>query len=132
MEYNIKKLPDEPIVFVTLGADASLVSGVEEFAEALSAALDACPEQVYVISNMSEMKFSMSDVIQGANLAARQVQLFKHPKIIENVMFTPSKLLRMASQGFDTPIFGNIKLATFETREEAFAYVRGKIGTGPK
>ncbi|MFN8372939.1 MAG: hypothetical protein U0694_08685 [Anaerolineae bacterium] len=127
MLFTIEKLPDEPIVFTVMGAEFSLVNSVESYAEEFFSVLDTCTEQVYAITDMTLVKFTATDVVQGANSAARQFQIFKHPKIIENVIFTHSKILKLAAQGFDSPIFGNIKMAAFDTREAALAYVRGKI-----
>jgi len=126
---TVEKLSDEPIVFTVMGAEFSLVKSVEACAQEFFKVLDTCPEPVYSITDMTLVKFNASDVVQGVNSAALQFQIFKHPKIIENITITRSGLLKFAMQGFDTPIFGNIKMQAFETREAAFAYVRGKAGS---
>lgn len=127
MLYTMQKFPDEPIFFVRLHQDFRLGIDAEEFVVDSLNLLDRQSERVYMITDMTALTFSAMDVIHATNMVTRQYQLLKHPRIIESMIITPSQLVQRAAQGFDSPIFGNIKLRAFESSMAALDYVRGKI-----
>ena len=127
MLFSVEKLPNEPIMFTVLGDEYSIAADVEKTIAEIHRVLDTCTEKVYSITDITHLSFNATDVVYGANAVTRQFQVLKHPKIIENIIITQNSIMKLAADGVNRPIFGNIKVQVFATAEEAFVYVRGKI-----
>lgn len=126
MSYTLKKLPGEPIIIQKLHSDYSLAAEGEQSIADSIALLDAQPEQVYYIVDLTDAHLSVNDVIQGANLASRQTQVLKHPKIRANLFITTSPLVSFAAKGMNSPAFGGIKIEVYSSTDEALAAIRAQ------
>jgi hypothetical protein len=126
-----KKLPDEPILIVTLSGYItewvrSALVGVE-----MTAILDASSEPLFLILDMSAVEQCYEDIVIGATKAAHgKKPLLKHPNIREILEVTTNSLYETVAESLDNPIFGNIKIRLFQTREDALAYARQVIRSG--
>jgi hypothetical protein len=125
-----KKLPDEPIVVVTVQQEDNDITD-EEVAQSIKdriAFLDSLDEPVFYISDFSSIKIDLAGTILGSNLAARgENPIFHHQNIREIIYVTQSVLSKLAARGMDSEAFGSLKINVFGTVEEALAYARASL-----
>jgi hypothetical protein len=124
MSYTVKKLPNEPIVLAVVDPDYVATAEAEQFLQDILKTLDAQGELVYLVFDSSPASITLDDLLQGVRLATQQQQLFKHPKLCEGIMVTPSRLMKLVVQGLNNPIFGNLSIHQAESLEAALAYAR--------
>jgi len=127
MAVKFELLPGEPILIQTLDKEFNFGTDGKTLLDRTMATLDAQSEPIFYIADMTEVDFSLDDMIGASNLVTRQVALFRHPKMREGIIVTESRLMGLAARGLNSPIFGDITLKVFKTRDEALAYVRGEI-----
>ncbi len=125
MSYIYEKLPSEAILVLTYNADYQVKSeGLPSIEEGVRL-LNAEEKPVFLIIDLLKIpSLRMYDIVEGASMATRQTQLLTHPKNRENLLITQSKLYSMVAKGLDSFAFGNAKLKTFDTVDEALAYAR--------
>ena len=128
MAVKFDLLPGEPILIQTLDKEFNFGTDGKPLLEKTMATLDAQSEPIFYIADMTEVDFSLDDVIGASNLVTRQVAMFRHPKMREGIIITESFLMNLAAKGLNSPIFGDIKVKVFKTVDEALAYVREAIG----
>jgi hypothetical protein len=124
VSYRVNKLDNEPIVVFSVDAAHSIRNEGLVAGEVITQTLDNQTEHVYLIMELTHLSMDLEDLMFGANVATRQLQLLKHPKIRETLIVTQSGLAAMGAKGMNSPIFGNIKVKTFKTLDEALAYAR--------
>ncbi len=134
--YYIDLLPDEPIILSGLYKEFSVVADQPRSDAETRQTLDQVSEPVYLIIDLTEISFSLDELVVGSNFAARgqhitdtrgQSPLWKHPNIKELIFVTDKRLIKLAVMGLDSLAFGNIQAKAFETQEEALAYARARI-----
>jgi hypothetical protein len=126
MSYTVEKLPNEPIVVCTFHADFKIGVEGDVSLNTNIALLDKQTERVYYIVDCTYATFNLDDAIQGANMTTRQKQLFKHPKIIESIFVTQSRLIKLVVQGLNNPMFGSIAVHVVDSLNAALAYARSQ------
>ena len=124
MSYTVEKFPKEPIVLQVLHADYRYADEGTQSANAIFDILEAQNEPIYLIMDLRDAAFSMDDILQGSSAVMQQRQLLKHPNIIENIIVTESRFMKLVVQGFNSPVFGNVKFQVFDSRDAALAYAR--------
>jgi hypothetical protein len=125
MSTSVTKLPDEPIVVVSLGADYNLRTELPKAVPQYLEMLAHYDEPVFWIVDLSAVLLSVEDVVFGANMLARSENpLYHHPKVREVVYVTPVDALQAAAQGMDSRAFGHVKISVTNTLDEALAQVR--------
>jgi hypothetical protein len=132
MSYTIEKLPNEPIIVQVLNEDYTFGNEAAPSMAELTKLLDAQPEPVWLIMDMSAISLSLDDAIQAASMSTQQFKLLKHRNAQESILVSDSRLIKLMAQGMNAPIFGNITLKTFETRGAALAYARTQAGAKRK
>jgi hypothetical protein len=120
-----EKLPDEPIVVVTIQGGYDVTTEAAQSIKDGIAFLDSLDEPVLYITDFSSAEFGLTEMILGSNLAARgENPIFRHPKVREIIYVTQSDLSKLAARGMDSEAFGNLKISVYGTLEEALAYAR--------
>jgi hypothetical protein len=124
MSYSVEKLPNEPVVLSVLYADHNVaIEGEQSLMDTLKV-LDAQRNPVYLVLDILEMNFRLDDAIQAVSMATQQNQVFKHPRIIETVAVTNSRLMQLVAKGMKSATFGNLNIRVFDSRSAALAYAR--------
>jgi len=131
MDYQIEQLPGEPIIVCTVREAASNAQESAAEIEKLFDLMDRQSQPVVLVFNMLRASLSLDDLIQGANVAARQKALYSHPMLRENVIVTQSRLIDLALKGLNSATFGHIKVKVLKTLDDALAYARGVLGSAP-
>ncbi len=122
---TFNKLPDEPIVIVTLSGSSAELSDTERDPTQLHSLLSIVSEPVFLILDMSGAQLSLNELMRGASGAFRgDTPTFRHPNIRELIQVSNDPTLEIAAKGLDSEVFGNIKIQLFQTLGEALAYAR--------
>lgn len=128
--FTTQKLPNEPIILSVMSEDYAISQNMSETDSVIVGLLDASPEKLFVISDISKVSFSFDDVIQGSSQGARGANPpWHHPKAWKTIFVTPSKMVRLAAAGLKTMAFGNLEVMVFDTLDEALAYCRAEIAS---
>ena len=127
MTYSVEKLPDEPIVISTISASFSM-DQYEQFLDDLTELLDMQTEPVYHVTVVNKHSFSFQEVLVSTNRSSRGPNpILHHPNLAGMVTVTTNKIIRLASKGLNSEIFGNIHIDLFETMDEALDFVRSRV-----
>lgn len=127
MSHSIEKVPDLPIVVLTLET-RHILAEMGEFDSDLTALLDSQPEPVFMIHNLVEAVISLEDLTIGASATARGPGArLHHPNVRENLLVTHDGMMKLAAAGLRTATFGNVKIRAFDTREQAIEYCQEQI-----
>lgn len=122
---TVKKLPDEPIVIVSVSGSVADLSDSERDHAQMSSVLNAVSKPVFFIFDMSSAQIDVDNVLLGSRDAYFGAgATLKHPNIREVLLVSNNPLLELASKGLDSELFGNIKVQRFQTLDEALGYAR--------
>lgn len=123
--YTIKLFPDEPILVIETLEGYSARTHLGEIIAQAREILDAAPEPLALIHLIDAVPATIDDAIVTANIGARgDDPIWKHPNIRDIIWVTTNRLARLGIKGLESEIFGNLSHITFDTMEEALAYVR--------
>lgn len=124
--FVFEKLPEEPIVLVTLSEGWEIRADMEEFLGALHTVLESCQSPVYCIVDVIKTRNpSLDDLIWGANAGTRGASaIVRHRNLREFLTVSQSSLLTLAAKGVRSDVFGNVPISVYPTLEEALAYAR--------
>lgn len=135
MSYSSHQLPDEPILMVTLNADFDLAAEAAIIENERITLLEAAQEPLYVILDMSQVEFSLDDLITATNMLVRGAalapsseqnghSLFSHANLRQFIVVSGNRMIHMAAKGMSHPVFGSQNVAAFASVEEALEYCR--------
>ncbi len=125
MASNYKKLPNEPIVIVTLPKDYDLKADLPKTLPTYLKELSSFKEPVFWIVDASVAPLTVTDLSVGAGMVARgEHPLYKHPNIRQVIYVTTSSLLKLAADGMGTEKFNKIAIKLFDNVDAALAFCR--------
>ena len=125
MAYSLEKLPNEPIIIVSIGGDFDVANDWELLMKELNALLNAQHEPAFYVTDARHAELGMDDIVAIANLSARGSKpLLKHANIRETLVVTTSTFLKMAAKGLSNVTFGNVAIKTFENVDACLRYCR--------
>ncbi len=135
--YTIELFPDEPILMVRVTPEYSISKDMPKSEVEERAILDASDRRLYFLLDLLDLSISLEEVVFSSNLGGRgrdienpgeeRVPLWHHPNIIQNVMVSRNPLLKLASKGLSTKVFGNLDVKVVDTVEEGLAYIREQL-----
>jgi hypothetical protein len=128
MSHILEKVPDKPIVVLTLQEDFDFArENLEIYAEMMTL-IESDHEPVVFIGNMLNVALNLNTLVSGTNFATRGIgALFHHPGVRQIVFVTASKLVDLAAAGLNSPVFGNVHVEVFPTLETALAYAAEQV-----
>jgi hypothetical protein len=123
--YTLDKLPGEPIVLSVVTEDWQL-SALPDVIDGYLKLLEASDVPLFFISDMTNLRVGLDDVIQAVSLAARgSAPVLHHPKSKALLVVTQSKMLELSALGIRSKIFGGgVRAYVFKTQAEALAFAR--------
>lgn len=121
------KLPNEPIVIITLSGSSADLSNREQEQMNLRSILSSVAEPVFLILDLADAQLSLEDIMRGASDAFRgDNPTFKSPNIRQILHVSDNPTLELAAEGVASEVFGNVDVQIFKTLEEALAYARAE------
>jgi hypothetical protein len=125
---SVEKQPDSPIVISLFTSEWKTSRDVEQYAKEVIQVLDTVNEDCYHVMNMLATTLNVSDVIVGANTAARGAAAFMHhPRSKATIVVTTDTMTAMAARGLAHPVFGSVPMTVFASLDEAMAWVYAEI-----
>ena len=125
--YNVEKLPDLPVIVVTVLEDWDSGRDAPLALDSVTAFLDETEEPLYYCSDLTQSpRWGLSDVISVANLAARGRNIAKHPKLKGVIAITTDRMIDLAARGMNSEVFGHLSITVFPTLDEALESLRSE------
>jgi len=122
---EVKKLPDEPIVLVTLPKGYDLKANLSQSIPGYLRLLETFDTPVFWIVDASAVDMKVDELMIGATLVARgEHPLYHHPKIRQVIYVTSSELMKAAAAGMQDEVFGQVNIKLFDNVQDALSYAR--------
>ncbi len=82
-------------------------------------------EPVYYIMDASAATFDMNVIIQAASSTSQSSQgTFHHPNVKGVLIVSPHDVIHVAAEGLRTDVYGNVRVRTFHSLDDALAFAR--------
>ena len=125
MNVTSQKLPDEPIVVMTILGSSAESGDPEQGGRQLYSILDRVSEPVFLILDVSKAEIDLDEILHGASSAYRGSNpIFRHPNIRQILQVSDNPAFEMAARGLNSESFGSVKVELFHTLKEALEYAR--------
>jgi len=126
MPFHFELYTDRPVL-INIFEEHLEPEEIPAMVDELNAWLARLDHKVYYINVLGTTHLSLGDVMQGVQLAARgDASPLHHPNIIETLVITADPFILMAARTINSYVFGNVKLKTFTTLDEALSYIDAK------
>jgi hypothetical protein len=125
--YKIEKLPDLPVVLVTIERNYDVLSDLPRSNAEGYTLLDQLTEAVFFVNDIRSMGagINLDTIIQVANEATRgKNPVYLHKNVREVIFITLNPAIQLAAQGLFTEVFGHTKARAFSTLDDTLAYIR--------
>jgi len=127
MSYRVERLPDEPILILTAGAEFSIKNDVLASAEEATGLMAEIPEgPIYYVLDTHGLRINFSDLVSGLWQATRATNLLKEPRL-QLVAVGSGTLIEMGIKSLSQAQYGGLSVPLFETIDEALTYIRQEI-----
>lgn len=124
MPYKVEQLLNEPIILATISGTATPEDAEATLVE-VKKLLDKQTSRVIHIIDFTSISLNFNDIIKGSNQFARgNDPVFHHPMLGELIFVTHEKLIKMTAKGMDSDPFGHVKIAVFESLDDALVHTR--------
>lgn len=124
--FILERLPNDPVLLLTLHADYSAVRDLPKSNPAVFDKLETASEPVFYVIDTRQVSFTIEDLIQAASTTSRGNQsTFNHPNVRGVIIITSDDAVKMAIRGLDSEAFGYVKVSVASTLDEALEQVRG-------
>jgi len=125
MPTKFQKLPNEPVVVVTLPKVYNLAAELPVLMPQYMELLNSSKTTLFWIVDARESSLSVDEIVTGASLVARgEHPLYRHPNIRQVIYVTTSEIMKLAITGMQTEAFGKLQIKLFDDLDEALAYTR--------
>jgi hypothetical protein len=130
MSYRLERLPDEPIVVLTLLPDFSMRQDIRASSEEAALLIEqVAGDRIYFIYDLRDLRLNFSDVVTGLGQAAKATDMLKNPRI-RTIIVGSGALVEMGVKALSQEQYGGRPAPLFETVEEAIDYARQQTGGG--
>jgi hypothetical protein len=122
--YTIERHPTLPVVILSSFESWNMSRDLPPAIDGVRQILDAANTPLFfVIDSLRQPAVNLPDVIMATNYTARlETPIFRHPNMRELLMVSQLKIVELAMKGLQSDVFGNIKVKTFQTLDEALVY----------
>ncbi len=125
MSFTVQMLPDAPALLLTLSAEYNLFTDFPKSYQSVSEVLDKACEPVYYIMDARAATFDMNIIIQAASSTSQSSQgTFHHPNVKGVLIVSPHDVIHVAAEGLRTDVYGNVRVRTFHSLDDALAFAR--------
>jgi hypothetical protein len=129
MSIIIKRLPDEPIIFIEARNPIDLKVDMPDAITRFKALLDAAERPVWDVTDALGFTMSFADMVGMLGTISRtDLGVIRHRNFAGLALVADSDLLRMGLNALGQAQYGGLTVKTFATLDDAMAYVRTAIG----
>lgn len=131
MSTRVYAHPTLPAVIRTYASDFNIADYSEPTNLEDIALLDAQPQNVYLVVDVSSLPITLDDMIKVANIMGRTEtgkRKYHHPNVIENIMIVKQRMVELGAQNLKASTMGSIQLSTFPSLETALDYIQQQQG----
>jgi hypothetical protein len=126
--FTIEKLPDEPIVLVTISSPLDVKHDLPLLAHQLQAVFDAEDGPLWDITDARDLSLAFGDMVSGMAMMTRgELAVLRDPKLRRFAIVVSNNLIMIAAKGLGQAQYGAIPMLICETLDEAFELVRAEI-----
>lgn len=117
---TIIRLETHPVLMNILEPDYKFSRDFPEGVAEMRRIMDASPDPLFIIDDVSQAQFSLDDLINAANQGCRgETPLWHHPKMLGIYFITQSKTIEMAVGGITSSTFGKVHARVCHSLDEA-------------
>ena len=128
MAYNIQQLPGRLILAYLSEPDGSIMLDLMRSVDKAMCLLDSAPEPCALVIDFRSVTMNLDDLLKVCStLALGPHPVTHHPNVSETLFISADPSVRTAMAGLASPAFGEVRLAQFETLDEALAYCRDRL-----
>lgn len=126
MQFEVKKIPDLPVVLGQWFEGFKFVEHGAQYAKEANAMLDKQEAPVFYVIDLTQLKtISVEGVVEVANSGAKNLKSsHRHPMNRETIIISQEKIVKLAVKGASTAAFGNLRVQLFENLDEALDYAK--------
>ena len=125
MSYTVEKMAGEPVILVQLHADFDAHTEAQQAFEASGKLLAEQTEPVFTVWDVRQSVSDLQGIMEGANISRTNAT---HPNERGSIVITDDPVVKLAMQGMNSEVYGNVVVPVFEDIDEALAYVHQQIG----
>ncbi len=125
MSFTIQMYPEIPAILLTLTSDYDLRTDFPKSYAKVTQLLQGATRPLYYITDLTNAKVDMDLIMQGAGKTSLESGgTFHHPMVKEVLLVSPSDVVHFAAEGLQHDVYGNVRVRTFYTVDEALDYAR--------
>jgi hypothetical protein len=126
MYFDVKKMPDSPVLIGTWYDGFKFVEHGAQFDQEARAILDEQQDPVFYVLDLSHLHtISIDGIVQVAHTGAKVLtSAHRHPMNRETIFVSKANIVKMAVKGVASAAFGNMNIRLFETLKEALEYIK--------
>jgi hypothetical protein len=129
MAYSIQQKPGSLILSFIHEPDGNVMVDLVRSLDKAISILDDLPRPVHLIVDFRQASMDVDDLLKVAStLALGPNPVAHHANVVATLFVSTDPSVRLATAGLASPAFGAVKLAQFETLEEALAYTQDPLG----
>jgi hypothetical protein len=125
MSFTVKKMESESAILIQFHADFDAHTEAQKAFEAGAKLLSEQTEPVFMIWDVRQSVSDLQSIMEGANVSRTNAS---HPNERGSIVITDNPAVKVAMQGMNSEIYGNVVIPVFEEIDEALAYVRQQTG----
>jgi hypothetical protein len=125
VSYTVKKIEGEPVILIQFHTDFDAHTEAQKAFEASAQLLSEQTEPVFTIWDVRKSVSDLQSIMEGANVSRTNAT---HPNERGSIVVTDNEIVKLAMQGLNSEVYGNVVIPVFEDIDGALAYVRQQIG----
>lgn len=127
MAYTITTDPDLPAIVCTLGADFNLKADMENVFQELHRLLDQAGQPVYYVNDITDAKFSFSDIVLGMGMAASAGGVLRHQNLYEMIVISASDVVKLGVKALGQAQYGGLNARIANNLDEATSFIKAEV-----
>jgi hypothetical protein len=127
MNFEIKKLPHEPIIFASMNSAFRVRNDYPAYQAEMHSILDQQREPVFYVLDVSTTTFDLDELISIVSGAARGSSAnFHHPNVRQVILISRASIHQIITENMKTDVYGRVAAVILPTVDEALAYARSQ------
>jgi len=127
MKLSAERLPDEPILMITLGKDYQVGRDTPEYMKAIADNIGPDETGLFVIYDLREMKMTFGDLVYVmGNQLEKRPGLMTDPRL-NTIVIGSTELVKLGIQAFEQEQYGKNKFPLFISIDEGLKYAREQL-----